>query len=119
PIGEVVLNGWSDWIYDSYHYKEQSKPVAYKVKLVELDPEGKSMKFYYSFALDLKPENYFSPLEIGEELYKAIGPMMQPSNFDRHNDIADTIVLETMEEMYHWQVKAQEYLLKNKEWDLF
>lgn len=119
PIGEVVINGWSDWIYDSYHYKGESKPVAYKVKLVELDAEGRSMKFYYSFALDLKPQNYFSPLEIGEELYKAVGPMMQPSNFDRHNDIADTIVLETMEEMYQWQVKAQEYLLKHKEWDLF
>ncbi|MDA8226425.1 MAG: alkaline phosphatase family protein [Desulfitobacterium hafniense] len=119
PIGEALVNEWSQWIYDTFSVNGVNKPVAYKIKLIGLDPDGSNMKFYYSFVLDLKPQKYFYPTEIGAELYEKIGPMMQPSNFDRHNPIADTIVLETMEEMYQWHIKAIDYLLDNYEWDLF
>jgi predicted AlkP superfamily phosphohydrolase/phosphomutase len=119
PIGEACVNEWSQWIYDTYSINGVYKPVAYKIKLIGLDPDAKQMSFYYSFVLDLKPEKYFYPSEIGPDLFEKVGPMMQPSNYDRHNIIADTIVLETTEEMYQWHVKAINYLLDNNEWDLF
>lgn len=119
PIGEARVNEWSQWIYDTFNFNGKNKPVAYKIKLIGLEPDGSSMTFYYSFVLDLQPENYFYPPGIGAELFEKIGPMMQPSNYDRHSVIADTIVLETTAEMYEWHAKAIPYLLDNNEWDLF
>lgn len=119
PIGEAVAGEWSQWIYDTYNVDGENKPVAYKIKLISLNPDGSRLKFYYSFVLDLKPRKYFYPAEIGPELFEKVGPMMQPSNYDRHNPTADTIVFETMEEMYKWHVDAVNYLLDNYEWDLF
>jgi len=119
PIGEARVNEWSDWIYDNYNFNGKNTPIAYKIKVTYLEKDGSKLNFYYSFALDLTSDKYFYPNEIGIELYKAIGPMIQPSNYDRHNVVADTIVYETMVEMYEWQAKATNYLLENKEWDLF
>lgn len=45
--------------------------------------------------------------------------MLQPVNYDRLNPTADKIMLESVTEMYNWHVKAINYLLDNKEWDLF
>lgn len=119
PIGEAALNEWSDWIYDNYYFNEKDTPVAYKIKVTEFEADGSYLKFYYSFVLDLHSSKYFYPDNIGIELYEKLGPMLQPSNHDRHNPTADTINLETMIEMYEWQTKATHYLLDTKEWDLF
>lgn len=119
PIGEARLNEWSQWIYDSYSFNGEYTPVAYKIKIISLEPDGSNMKIYYSFVLDLKSQKYFYPAEIGPELYEKIGPMLQPANYDRHNPIADSTVIESMAEMYQWSANAINYLLENKEWDLF
>lgn len=118
PIGEVLVGGWSDWIYDDYDFEGEKKPVAYKVKAIKMDADGSYLKLFYSFALDLKSQKYFYPEDVGMELYNALGPMMQPSNHDRHNPEADIINMETMIEMYQWQIDAMNYLMDNKEWDL-
>ncbi|MBS3970689.1 MAG: alkaline phosphatase family protein [Clostridia bacterium] len=118
PIGEACVNEWSDWIYDNYNFNDKNTPVAYKIKVTHLEGDGSKLDFYYSFVLDLTSSKYFHPGELGAEMYEKLGPMMQPSNYDRHNVTADTIVYETMAEMYDWQTKAINYLLDNKEWDL-
>jgi len=119
PIGEARVNEWSDWIYDNYNFNDKKIPVAYKIKVTHLEKDGSVLNFYYSFVLDLTSDKYFQPSELGAELYKEVGPMLQPSNYDRHNVTADTIIYETMVEMYDWQTKAINYLLDNKEWSLF
>lgn len=118
PIGEAGLNQWSEWIYDTYNVDGENKKVAYKIKVVEFAPDGNFVKFYYSFVLDLGANKYIYPAEIGPKLYEEVGPMLQPSNYDRHNITADTIIMESMTEMYEWQVKAINYMLDNYEWDL-
>ncbi|MGI6685864.1 MAG: alkaline phosphatase family protein [Bacillota bacterium] len=118
PIGEAKVNQWSEFIYDHYNIGGESKPVAYKIKVTEMAEDGSSMSFYYSFAQDLKGDKYFYPNEILAELIENVGPMLQPSNFDRHNVIADTIVIESMVDFYDWHERALNYLLVNKEWDL-
>lgn len=118
-IGEVKVNEWSEWIFDSFNVAGKQTPVAYKLKLLSLEPDGSRMQLYYSFALDLKSHKYFYPPALGSELYEKLGPMLQPANYDRHKPIADSTVIESMAEMYEWSAKAINYLLDNKEWDLF
>lgn len=119
PLGEAVAGEWSGWIYDQYAIDGELIPVAYKIRVLELDPAGTSFKFYSSYVLDLKTGKYFHPQSIGEELYASVGPMLQPSNYSRLNPQADQVLLESIDEMYRWHVDAINYLLDNKEWDLF
>ncbi|OMF87392.1 alkaline phosphatase family protein [Paenibacillus sp. FSL R7-0273] len=119
PLGEAVSGEWSGWIYDSYIIGGASIPVAYKIRVLELDPAGGSFKFYSSYVLDLKTGKYFHPQQIGEELYSKVGPMLQPSNYSRLNPQADQVLLESIGEMYSWHVDAINYLLDGNEWDLF
>ncbi|MFZ5645884.1 MAG: alkaline phosphatase family protein [Bacillota bacterium] len=118
PIGEAGVNQWSQWIYDNYTVDDVKKSVAYKIKVTSIEPDGSGLQFYYSFVLDLKSDKYFYPSNIGAELYEKVGPMLQPSNYDRHTVTADTIVLESMDEMYRWHVDALNYLMDNYDWDL-
>lgn len=118
PLGEAKVNEWSEFILDTYLINGENRPVAYKIKVTNINPDGSSMHFYYSFAQDIKNSKYFFPQEINAELFEKIGPMLQPSNYDRHNVTADTIIIESMAQYYEWHEKALHYLLANKEWDL-
>ncbi|MFD1772501.1 alkaline phosphatase family protein [Paenibacillus rhizophilus] len=119
PLGEAASGEWSDWIYDRYTINGEAVDVAYKIRVLELDPSGESFTFYSSYVLDLKTGKYFYPQSIGEELYTNVGPMLQPSNYSRLNPQADGVLLESIKEMYRWHEDAINYLLDNKEWDLF
>lgn len=119
PLGDAASGEWSDWIYDRYTINGEAVDVAYKIRVLELDPSGESFTFYSSYVLDLKTGKYFYPQSIGEELYTNVGPMLQPSNYSRLNPQADGVLLESIEEMYRWHEGAINYLLDNKEWDLF
>ncbi|MDO3410191.1 alkaline phosphatase family protein [Saccharibacillus sp. CPCC 101409] len=118
-LGEAKSGCWSGWIYDTYRIGGADIPVAYKIRVLELDAAGDSFSFYVSYALDLKTGKFFHPRGIGEELYTEVGPMLQPSNYSRLTPLADEVLLESIEEMYRWHVDAINYLLDNKEWDLF
>ncbi len=119
PIGEGRIGEWSQWIYDQFNVDGKTTAVAYKIRVINLAPDGSRLKFYYSFVLDLEGEKYFYPTDIGKELYQKIGPMLQPVNYDRLNPVADKILVESISEMYDWHVRAFRYLIQNKEWDLF
>jgi len=119
PIGEARVDEWSDWIYDTYTINGKSTKVAYKIRVLSLNPDGSSLTFYYSFVLDLYGGKYFYPTEIGKEIYDTVGPMLQPVNYDRLNPLGDKVLLESITEMYDWHVNAINHLLDNKEWNLF
>lgn len=119
PLGEAVVGQWSDWIFDHYVIGEEEIEVAYKIRLLELDSKGGHFKLYSSYVLDLKSGKYFHPQELAAELYSKVGPMLQPSNYSRLNPQADQVLLESIDEMYQWHIDAINYLLSNKDWDLF
>ncbi|ATW27377.1 alkaline phosphatase family protein [Candidatus Formimonas warabiya] len=119
PIGEAKVGCWSEFIYDTYNMNGENRPVAYKIKVTKMQADGSYMEFYYSFVQDIKNDKYFYPKEVCSDLFENVGPMLQPSNYDRHNVTADTIVIESMADYYSWHEKAISYLLDNKEWDLF
>ena len=118
-LGGAQADGWSGWIYDTYTANCGKIRVAYKIRVLSLDPAGQSAKFYLSFALDLDDGTYFYPNTIGQDLYEAAGPMLQPVNYDRLNPLADRVAVESLDEMYAWHTKAVDYLLRGKDWDLF
>lgn len=119
PIGEAKVNEWSQWIYDTYIFEGKNTPVAYKIRIISMAADGSAVTFYSSFVLDLAGDRYFYPASIGQEIYEKVGPMLQPVNYDRLNPLADEILLESITEMYQWHVEAINYLLENKEWELF
>jgi predicted AlkP superfamily phosphohydrolase/phosphomutase len=119
PLGIAKVNEWSQWIYDTYTINGKNTPVAYKIRIISMEPDGSSLYFYTSFVLDLTGDKYFYPAEIGQEIYGKVGPMLQPVNYDRLHPVADEILLESVTEMYQWHVEAINYLLANKEWELF
>lgn len=119
PLGQAYVNKWSNWIYDYYTINGKKTKVAYKIRIISLDSDGSKFKIYSSFVLDLYGDKYFYPKGIGSEIYEEVGPMLQPVNYDRLNPIADEIMLESVTDMYNWHVKAIDYLLEKKNWDLF
>jgi predicted AlkP superfamily phosphohydrolase/phosphomutase len=118
-LGAAKADEWSDWIYDIYTVNNTRTNVAYKIRLLDIAGDGSSAKFYLSFVLDLDGGKYFYPESAGPELYKAVGPMLQPVNYDRLNPLADRVSLESLDEMYSWHSRAIDYLLQHKDWDLF
>ncbi|WP_286905552.1 alkaline phosphatase family protein [Clostridium sp. UBA1652] len=119
PIGEAKVDEWSNWIYDNYTIDGEKTKVAYKIRVLSLSEDGSKIRFYSSFVLDLYGDRYFYPKGIGGEIYDKVGPMLQPINYDRLNPLADKVMVESVREMYDWHVDAIDYLLENKEWDLF
>ncbi|CEP68293.1 Type I phosphodiesterase/nucleotide pyrophosphatase/phosphate transferase [Moorella glycerini] len=118
PIGEARVGEWSQFIYDTYTIDGNRVPVAYRIKVISLAPDGSEMEVEYSQALNLKYDKYFYPKEIGPELYKKVGPMHYPSNCPRTEKSKNLMMLESHQEMYKWCADALHYLMDNKEWDL-
>ncbi|MDR0552040.1 MAG: alkaline phosphatase family protein [Spirochaetaceae bacterium] len=117
-LGAAKTGKWSDWIFDVYTIDGKERRVAYKIRVLELDPAGKTARLYLSFVLDIEGGKYFKPEKLGAELYGAVGPMLQPINYDRLRPAADKVAVESLEEMYVWHVKALEYILSKNDWNL-
>jgi predicted AlkP superfamily phosphohydrolase/phosphomutase len=113
PIGEVKVNEWSDWIYDSFKSAGETRRVAYKVKLMKMEADGSRLELYYSSALDLENKLWMYPNSLTEELYQNVGPIMHHSYCGNHQ-----IMAETYRMMYEWYSGALRYLMSNYEWDL-
>jgi predicted AlkP superfamily phosphohydrolase/phosphomutase len=113
PIGEVRTGEWSEWIYDHFRVSGETKPVAYKVKLLKLDEDGSRMELYYSCALDLTNTMWMYPHQLCSELYEKVGPIMHHSYCGDHE-----VMAEAYEQMYDWYGRALKYLMTGYEWDL-
>ncbi len=116
-LGEVRLGEWSGWIYDSMLEGDIKREVAYKMRLYKLSPDADEMELYVSAACRLKAnEKTTYPPAIAQELLEHIGPFIQPSNAGRPYPY---IGQETWALNMDWHADAINYLLDNKEWDLF
>jgi predicted AlkP superfamily phosphohydrolase/phosphomutase len=118
-LGSAQADSWSGWIYDTYTVDGRKVSVAYKIRVLSLDPKGSTARFYLSFVLDLENGTYFYPQSTARELYQAVGPMLQPVNYGRLDPLADRVAVESLDEMYAWHTRAADYLLRNNDWDLF
>jgi len=111
---------WTEWIYDSFVLNENPTTVAYKIRVIEIDPEGNNAAFYVSHAINIDDHSYFYPRTLGKELFDAIGPMLYFGTFFRHTELGDKVVVETWEQNHEWQANAAKYLFdKYDDWQLF
>lgn len=120
PLGTAKLGQWSEWIYDILEDEGNVSHIAYKMRIVDMEPNGSKASFYVSHAINLDSHSYFYPQELGKELFDAIGPMMYFGTFYRHTDIGDQVVVETWDQNHVWQAQAAKYLFdKYEDWQLF
>lgn len=119
PLGEVVVGqGFSEWIYDKTTLKTgEEVDVAYKMKIYEMEEDGSRVIVYISKSCRLQCDpKYFVPATVGQELLDNCGPIFSGSDIGRpHPEIG----CDAWHEQYKWCAEAINYLLDNKEWDLF
>ena len=119
-MAQAKAGEWSEWIYDVLEDEDEVKHIAYKIRVVEIEPDGSKASFYVSHAINLDNHTYFYPQELGKEMFDALGPMMYFGTFYRHTDIGDQVVVETWEQNHKWQAEAAKYLFnKYEDWQLF
>ena len=120
PLAVAKVGEWSDWIYDIFEDDDDTKHIAYKIRVVDMEPDGSKASFYVSHAMNLDNDSYLYPRALGKELFEAIGPMMYFGTFYRHTEIGDKVVVETWEQNHKWQADAAKYLFnKYEDWQLF
>ena len=111
---------WTDWIYDTFLLNDKPTSVAYKIRVVAIDPTGNTASFYLSHTMNLENDSYFYPRELGHEIFEALGPAMYFGTFFRHSDIGDQVVVETWQQNHQWQANAAKWLFhKYPDWQLF
>lgn len=120
PMAVAKVGQWSEWIYDVFEDEEDSKHIAYKIRVIEVAKDGSKASFYVSHAINLDNHSYFYPKELGAEMFEALGPMLYFGTFYRHTDIGDQVVVETWDQNHQWQAAAAKYLFnKYEDWQLF
>lgn len=113
PLAVLHAGEWSGWIYDRFQKRKESIPVAYKIKVMEMNGEGSKLRMYMSFANDLNDNRWYYPERIGEELTREAGPILHQSQCDFHD-----IRVETQRGLYEWYADSLKYLTKKYRWDI-
>lgn len=120
PIATAKVGQWTEWILDNFILKDKPTKVGYKIRVTEIDPEGKKAALYISHAMNMENYSYIYPKDLGAEMLEALGPMMYWGTFFRHTDIGDEVVVETWEQNHQWQANAAKWLFnKYPDWQLF
>jgi predicted AlkP superfamily phosphohydrolase/phosphomutase len=118
-VANLGVQDWSGMI--AAHFKRPNKkcPGAFRVKFMEVSPEGKKFKLYCSQVYPT--EGFAYPKSLGKELVKNCGPFieyigLQPFIFGWTNE-------ETWVEEMHYHTSLMEnyasYVFKNYPWDFF
>jgi len=118
-VAEIKRGRWTSWIEDAFDVNGKEERGAFRMKLMELSPDGKRLKLYVG--QNHPVGGYTTPPELAEDLYKNLGP------FEEYTGLQDFwngwLDLETQWEIYrshtHYMAECMDYLLKKKEWDIF
>ncbi len=112
---------WSDFIYDSFTIDETKKKVAYRIRLLEIEPTGEKAKIFIGQALVMENSTYFYPESLMSNFWEKVGPICSMASYGRHEAQSDQVSMESFQQIYDWHKKATDYLLKEvaPDWDLF
>lgn len=112
---------WSDFIYDHFMLNETKTRVAYRIRILEMSPDGSKTKIFVGQALTMEDPTYFYPESMMEEFWEKVGPICSMASYGRYEALSDKVTMESFEQIYDWHIKATDYLLKEKcpDWDLF
>ena len=119
PIAILENGQWSKNIYTVIKTDKGEKEVVFKIKLIYLSPDGKSLKIYFTPLCSLAGFGF--PEGIEKEIKKIDG-LPVPNSF-YYSWYFDWIDIKTISEIIDFQNiylgNVANYLLKNKEWNLF
>ncbi|MCL4441692.1 MAG: alkaline phosphatase family protein, partial [Firmicutes bacterium] len=121
PRGLVLQSGrWSDWTKADFELPEGKRTGVFRLKLIELTPDGTRIKIYLSQVFPTT--GWTRPASLAEELLQKIGPYQELSGILGpwlSYWVDEDTILEEVEYQARWLAAAAKYLLQNKEWDLF
>jgi predicted AlkP superfamily phosphohydrolase/phosphomutase len=110
---------WSDWIVGSFEENGEREEGAFRLKLIELAPDGSRIKLFMSANHPL--EGYTFPDHVARELFEVAGPF--PEYEGLHTELYGWVDRETQMEIYDyhtdWLIKVAHYLMSTYDWDIF
>lgn len=120
PLGQAKVGQWSDVIYDTYNINDTETKVFYKIRMMELAPDGTRAKFYMTHTGKAEEYGCFYPNTVGPALLESVGPMTYMANVERHTAIGDQIILEAFQQVHDWHIDATNWLFETyNDWQLF
>jgi predicted AlkP superfamily phosphohydrolase/phosphomutase len=110
---------WSEKIYTELETDRGKKKVVFRIKLIDLSPDGKNIKIYFTPLCSLS--GFAFPESIEKEIENLDGLPIPNSFYTSFH--FNWIDIQTLSELIDFQNiylgECANYLLKNKEWDLF
>jgi len=119
PVAIVEKGKWSEKIYTEIKTKNGTKRIVFMIKLIDISPDGESVRIYFTPLCAL--EGFGFPEGIEKELENSDG-LPIPNAFHTSFNLGwfDTKTFSELIDIQNkWFGDTANYLLKNKEWDLF
>jgi len=119
PMSLLKPGEWSAKLLYEFGFPQGPRRGVFKFKLLELSPDGKTLKLFLSPICAL--DGYHKPEALADEL-AGLAPMPLPGfGVDELNLgwIDEDTFAEMLWEGHMWLADAADYLLGNKPWDLF
>ncbi|MBW2148999.1 MAG: alkaline phosphatase family protein [Deltaproteobacteria bacterium] len=119
PAGIIKVGEYSPMIKSKFAVPDKPDEGAFRVKLMELSPDGKRFKLYSTQVYPTKGFTY--PESLGPELVSKFGPFIEYTGLQPYalGWIDDETFLTDAEYHTRWMEKAAGYVFSNYDWDLF
>ncbi len=119
PLGSARPGQWTDWIKATVKTTTEPVEVAFRAKLMHLDPSGRDVHLYLSQGYPVR--GFTHPPELSEELVEAYGPYHHHGHtqewvFFGACDLATH--LEQAEAQATWFRGAIPHVMRRYDWDL-
>ena len=85
-MGEAKVGQWSDWLYATFNIDDEPTPVAYKMRVIDIAPDGRSGRLYMSHTNILDQFDFIYPPAVGQALLEHVGPMLLHATFQRYTE---------------------------------
>jgi len=120
-LANLKVGDWSDWLHFTFQVEGTSRRGAFRLKLLELSPDGKILRLW---ATHIAPERGWSyPEDISSELVKKFGPILPTTGGPFRACYMKWIEPETYLEVLEWEnawfANTARHLMQKGEWNLF
>ena len=108
PLGQMVAE-----IIDEAIKNDETFKVNRNMKLLRMDPEGKSLSLYVSGAMDMENDSVYHPKRIFKEITENVGYPTPTSMLGRQDPMLITeCMLDNWYVTADWQAAAIQHLIK-------
>jgi predicted AlkP superfamily phosphohydrolase/phosphomutase len=114
PKGEMISG-----VIDNATKKENTRPSCRSYKILELSPDGSTLRLWISNALDTTNKMLWHPASLYDELVKGAGNIPPVSLIGgEDSELVDQIFEPSWDIYSQWQADSLEYLIDNKKYDV-